>query len=110
MFVAWFNKFLPVFLHENPLLNNLSLLKTNLDTKATEHYFPMLPLFIMLYQVVVTFESVDTIRIKTINDGAVFSLFDIYCQLSKVVFCTRCFKLLSRWIKSRVRRLSRASL
>ena len=61
-------------------------LSVTIQMKATEQYFPM-ALFIMLYKVVLTFESVDELLSST---------FQSYCLLC----CKRYrFKLLSLWMK-----------
>ena len=70
---------------------------------ATEQYFPVV-LFIMLYKVVLGFESVDqiqmTIQMKATEQYfpvVLFNFIYITCCLS---CCTRWFLSLSLWMKS----------
>ena len=55
-----FNFFLAVIMALHGLCLLLAYLSMNIQMKATEKYFPVI-LFIKLYNVVLTFESVDEI-------------------------------------------------
>ena len=50
------------------------ILKCDLQIKATQQYFPVV-LFIMLYKVVLTFESVDEILSMAFCGAVPFSIF-----------------------------------
>ena len=66
--------------------------------KATEQYFPVV-LFIMLYKVVLTFDSADEILVLTFKLKLLSSTFLGCCSLCR----TRWFPGLSLWIKSMFR-------
>ena len=59
--------------------------------KATEQYFPVV-LFIMLYKVVLTFESVDEI-LKCDHSN------ESYLALRSLWYCILCLRTLSLWVK-----------
>ena len=70
-------------------------LSVTIQMKATEQYFPVV-LFIMLYEVVLSFESVDEILRVTIQMKLLSSTFMWCCLLC----CTRWFELNHVWLKS----------
>ena len=65
-----------------------------IQMKATEKYFPVV-LFVMLYKLVLTLESVDEIATCDYSSES-------HCVLScdALLCCTRWFQLLSLWMKS----------
>ena len=69
-----------------------------IQMKASEQYFPVvLFIIIMLYKVVLSFESVDEILKCDIQMKAIEQTTFLQCCL---LCCTRWFYLLSLWMKS----------
>lgn len=55
------------------------------QTKATEQYFPLVP-FIMLYKVILTFESLDEIKCDHSNESLLSSTL-VWCCLLCCISC-----------------------
>ena len=75
-----------------------------IQMKATEQYFPVV-LFIMLFEVVLTFEFVDEILKWDHSNESYWAV--LHCANVYYICCTRCFyHISSLWIKAAERYFS----